>query len=58
MQSVASPNADPRVTSWIQAQYHTFVEIDREIISMVILFLPLIQEGLLSATSGSMCSEY
>ena len=29
----------------------TFVEIDHEIISMVILLLPLIQDGLLSVTS-------
>ena len=29
--------ADPGVTSSIPARYHTFVEIDHEIISMVIL---------------------
>ena len=29
--------ADPGVASWIQAQSHTFVEIDHEIISTVIL---------------------
>ena len=34
-------------------QSHTFVEIDHEIISMVILLLLLIQEGLLSFTSES-----
>ena len=33
---------------------HTFVENDHEIISTVILLLPLIQEGLLSVTSQSM----
>ena len=43
-----SPAADPGVTSSIPARCHTFVEIDDEIISMVILLLPLIQEGLLS----------
>ena len=34
--------ADPGVASSIPAQYHTFVEIDHEIISTVILLLPLI----------------
>ena len=33
-----------------------FVEICQEIFSMVILLLPLIQEGLLSVTSKSMCT--
>ena len=33
----ASLTADPGVTSLIPAQSHTFVEIDHEIISMVIL---------------------
>ena len=37
MQSVASPNAGPRVASSILAQSHTFVEIDHEIISTAIL---------------------
>ena len=36
----------------------TFVEIYHEIISMVILLLPLIQKGLLSDTSESMCTKY
>ena len=34
--------ADPGVASSIPVQYHTFVEIDHEIISTVILLLPLI----------------
>ena len=34
--------ADPGVASSIPARSHTFVEIDREIISAVILLLPLI----------------
>ena len=34
--------ADPGVASSIPARYHTFVEIDHEIISMIILLLPLI----------------
>ena len=45
-QSVVSPTADPGS--------HTFMEIDHEIISMVILLLQLIQEGLLSVTCESM----
>ena len=53
-------NADPGVASSIPAQSHTFVEIDHEIISTVI-FLPsaewIIQEGLLSVTSESMCTK-
>ena len=35
--------------------WYTFMEIDHEIFSMVILLLPLIKEGLLSVTSKSMC---
>ena len=33
----ASLTADPGVVSWIPARYHTFVEIDHEIFSKVIL---------------------
>ena len=44
--------------SSIPAQPHTFVEVDREIFSTAILHLLLIQEGLLSVTSESMCREY
>ena len=33
-----------------------FLEIDKEIISMVSLLLPLIQEGQLSVTNESMCT--
>ena len=47
MQSEApSPTADSVVASSIPAGSHTFVEIDHEIISTVILLLLLIQEGL------------
>ena len=46
------------VASLIPARYHTFVEIDHEIISTVILLLLLKQEGLLSVTSESMCTKY
>ena len=44
--------------SRVQSRPHTFVKIDHEIIFMVILFLLLIQEGLLSVTSESMCMMY
>ena len=37
---------------------HTSVEIDQEIFSTVITLLPLIQEGLVSVTSESMCMKY
>ena len=47
-QSVVSPTADPGVASSIWARSHTFTENDREIISTVILNLPLIQKELLS----------
>ena len=48
-QSVANPTADPGVESLIPARCHTFFEIDRETISIVILYLLLIQEGLFSS---------
>ena len=51
----ASLIADPGVASLIPALSHTLVEIDNEIISTVIL---LIQEGLLSVTSKSICTKY
>ena len=47
-QLVTSLTADLGVAGLIPAQSHTFVEIDHEIISMVILLPTLIQEGLLS----------
>ena len=56
-QLLVSLTADQGVTSSIPALAHTFMEIDREIISKVIL-LPLIQERLLSVTSESMCTKY
>ena len=55
MQSTWSPTADPGVTSLILTLSHTFMEIDCELVSTVILLLPLIQEGLLSVTRESMC---
>ena len=57
-QSVASPTTDPEFASLILARSHVFVEIDHEIVSRAIFLLPLIQEGLLSATSESMCMKY
>ena len=36
---------------------HSFVEIDHEIFSMVILSLPLIQEGQLSVSGERMCTN-
>ena len=56
-QSVASPTADPGVSSFIPARSHSFMEIDHEIISTVILLL-LIQEELLSVTGQSLCTKY
>ena len=41
-----------------QVRQHSFVEIDHEIFSTVILSLPLIQEGKLSVTCERMCTEY
>ena len=37
---------------------NSFVEIDHEIFSTVILSLPLIQEGKLSVACERMCTEY
>ena len=50
----ASLTADPGVASLIPAQSYTFLEIDHEIISAVIL-LPSTE---LSVTSESMCTKY
>ena len=36
---------------------HSFMEIDHEIISMVILSLPIIQEGQLSVSNERMCTS-
>ena len=58
MYSVVSLIADPGIVGLIPARPHTFVKNDLEIVSLVILLLPLIQEGLSSVTSKSMCTEY
>ena len=39
-----------------RGRQHSFVEIDREIFSTVILSLPLIQEGQLSVSDERMCT--
>ena len=39
-----------------RGRQHSFVEIDHEIFSTVILFLPLIQEGQLSVSGERMCT--
>ena len=44
--------------SSIPARSHTFEAIDHEIISVAILFPPLIQEGLLSVTRERMCTKH
>ena len=49
--SVVSRIADPGVRSSIPAWSHAFMDIDHEIFTVVILLLPLIQEGLLSVTN-------
>ena len=56
-QSVASLTADLGVASLIRHRSHTFMEIDRELTSMVICFLALIQDRLLSVTSKSNVHE-
>ena len=58
MQSVASQTADTGFESLIPAGSHTFMEIDHGKISMIILFLLVIQKGLLSNTRESMCTKY
>ena len=39
-----------------RGRQHSFVEIDHEIFSMVVLSLPLIQEGQLSVSGERMCT--
>ena len=51
--------ADPGVASSIPARYHTFVEIDHEIISTVILLLPLIySRRVVVSYKRRMCTNY
>ena len=48
--------AGPGIATSILTGFYTFVETDHQIFYIVIL-LPLIQEGLLSDTSESMCTK-
>ena len=43
-------------TARIRGRQHSFVEIDREIFSTVILSIPLIQEGQWSVSGERMCT--
>ena len=58
VQSEVRMNADPGVALSIHIQLQTFIKTDRDIFTMVILLLPLIQESLLSVTSESISMEY
>ena len=49
---------DPGVVCSITVRPNTFVEIDHEIFSRIMLHLLRIQERLLSLTNESMCTEY
>ena len=51
MKSVVGPITDPGVVSLTPAQNHTFMEVYHEIISTVIILLPLIQEVKVCALS-------
>ena len=46
----------PKLLTSAHAMSETFVEIDHEIFSTVILSLPLIQEGQLSVSGERMCT--
>ena len=50
------PTGDQFAGSTPRGRQHSFVEIDHEIFSMVILSLPLIQEGQLSVSGKRMCT--
>ena len=51
------PNGDQEVAGSIcRGRQHSFMEIDHEIFSTVILSLPLIQEGQLSVSGERMCT--
>ena len=58
-QSDAGLTGEQEVAGWIPCwvQQHSFVEIDREVLSVVILSLPLIQEGQLSVFGKRMCTN-
>ena len=51
------PTGDQEIAgSTPRGRQHSFVEIDHEIFSTVILSLPLIQEGALSVSVERMCT--
>ena len=52
----ARPTGDQEVAASTPAGSATFIVIDHEIFSTVILSLPLIQEGQLSASGERMCT--
>ena len=54
----ARPTGDQEVagSSPHRGRQHSFTEIDHEVFSMVILSLPLIQEGQLSVSGETMCT--
>ena len=55
----ANLTADPGVASSILSRSHTFLEIDHEIISTVILLsAESFKKGCLSVISESMCTKY
>ena len=53
------PTGDKEVvgSTPFRGRQHSFVEIDREVFSTVILSLPLIQEGQLSVSGERMCTK-
>ena len=55
-QADASP-IDDQVVAGPRVRQHSFVEIDREIFSMVFLSLSLIQEGILSVSGERLCTN-
>ena len=57
-QSGASLTANQGSLVRVPVRPHTFMEIYHEIISMVILLLPLIQEGQMSVSGESVCTKY
>ena len=53
----ACPTGDQEVGGSTPAgQQHSFMEIDHEMFSVIILCLPLIQEGQLSVSGERMCT--
>ena len=53
---IRRPTGDQEVANHRQDRQHSFVEIDHEKFSAVILSLPLIQEGQLSVSGKRMCT--